>query len=42
MIDVEKELKKLFKDAMYHHLLHEGCTIEHAKQTVEMVFNNST
>ena len=40
MIDVDKELKKLYKDAMYLHLLREGCDSKHAKLKVEHAFDN--
>jgi len=40
MIDMEKELKKLYKDAMYCHLLHEGYDNKYAKLKVEQIFDN--
>ncbi len=40
MIDMEKELKKLYKDAMYCHLLREGYDNKHAKLKVEQIFDN--
>ena len=40
MIDVEKELKKLYKDAMYCHLLHEGYDTKHAKLKLGQIFDN--
>ena len=40
MIDVDKELKKLYKDAMYNHLLREGYKIKQAKLEVGKIFSN--
>ena len=39
MIDVEKELKKLYKDAMYLHLLRKGYKSKQAKLEVEKIFD---
>ena len=40
MIDVEKELNKLYKEAMYLHLLREGYKSKQAKLKVETIFDN--
>ena len=40
MIDVDKELKKLYKDAMYCQLLREGYKNKQAKLKVGQVFDN--
>ena len=40
MIDNEKALKKLYKDAMYCHLLREGYEVSQARLKIEMVFDN--
>ena len=40
MIDVEKELKKLYKDTMYLHLLCEGYKSKQAKLEVGKIFDN--
>ena len=40
MVDIEKELKKLYKDAMYSHLLREGYKSKQAKLKVGRIFDN--
>ena len=40
MIDMDKELKKLYKDAMFFHLLREGCAVTKAKSKVRKIFDN--
>ncbi len=40
MIDVDKELKKLYKDAMYCHLLREGYKSKKAKLEVGKRFGS--
>ena len=40
MIDVDKELKKLYKDAMYYHLLRKGYKGKQAKLKAGKVFDN--
>ena len=40
MNDNEKALKKLYKDAMYCHLLREGCKSNQARLKIGMVFDN--
>ena len=37
---MDKELKKLYKDAMYCHLLREGYDNKHAKLKVGQMFDN--
>jgi len=40
MIDMEQKLKKLYKDAMYCHLLREGYKGKQAKLKVGRIFGN--
>ena len=40
MINIDKELKKLYKDAMYNHLIREGLTSKQAKIKIDNVFDS--
>ena len=40
MISVTKELKTLYKDAMFFHLIHNGFKESKAKIIVERIFND--
>jgi len=39
MIDVKKEKKKLYEDAIYFHLIHNGYSFNKAKFLIERIFN---
>jgi hypothetical protein len=39
MTDVKKEVKKLYKDALYFHLIHNGYTMKRAELAVGRIFN---
>jgi hypothetical protein len=39
MIETKEEIKQLYKDAVYIHLLREGYTIQQARSHVERVFS---
>jgi len=39
MVNMDKELKKLYKDAMYYHLLRDGCNERKAKLKVGQIFD---
>ena len=40
MIDIKKEVKKLYKDAMCFHLIHSGYSFNQAEFMVERIFRN--
>jgi len=40
LIDVNSEIKKLYQDAMYFHLIHQGYTDRKAKSIVKKAFSN--
>ena len=39
MIEKNNDLKQLYKDATYYHLVHNGCKNERAKIKVEQMFS---
>ena len=39
MIDQKEETKKLYKDAVYYHLLHKGYNYKRAEIESEKIFN---
>ena len=40
MIEKTINIRKLYKDATYFHLLHEGHSIKQAELTIEKLFEN--
>jgi hypothetical protein len=38
MIDIKKEEKKLYKDAMYFHLIHNGYSLRKAQFIIKRLF----
>ena len=40
MTDVKKEVKKLYKDALYFHLMRDGYATKQAKLEIKKIFDN--
>lgn len=40
MISIEKEIKKLYRDAMFNHLMRKGYSEKEAETKVKSIFDN--